>query len=387
MDLIGKLSFNDSLYPFYGEIYQQNINGGGISLKKFSVSDTELAKNIKLEQNPKIYFYSKSEAIQRAEDFDDIYSIKNPVVDIYLGTEHYVAPIAGVFQPRELFESYNFGYEIKESNTTVSLSEGTFDNAYNLNIDSNKLISIFFTEDKEKFISVEVKGNVRSPGVFNVSPGITINEIYDVVGGFLESADTEAIILQRELLKDKERILVDSSKKLLNDLLIQNITKENNAITIENINSLLLLAEQIDVTGRQSGEFMPNSVDSLNTIIQDGDVLTVPSKTNSISVIGEVKNQITFSYRNNWNLEQYINAAGGFSDYADKGNLFIIRKNGIALDVSRNFFSKQNYIMPGDTIVIPRDYSQNESIQYIENITRIISNIAFSAASLNVLRN
>ena len=42
---------------------------------------------------------------------------------------------------------------------------------------------------------------------------------------------------------------------------------------------------------------------------------------------------------------------------------------------------------PGDTIVVPRDLNQLEGLPLVSVATKIISDIAFSAASLNVLKN
>jgi len=83
----------------------------------------------------------------------------------------------------------------------------------------------------------------------------------------------------------------------------------------------------------------------------------------------------------------YIEAAGGFSDYADKRSVFIIKANGLSSVAGSNIFSGQIKIEPGDTIVVPRNLDQLEPLPLISMATKIIADIAFSAASLNAIQD
>ena len=48
---------------------------------------------------------------------------------------------------------------------------------------------------------------------------------------------------------------------------------------------------------------------------------------------------------------------------------------------------KNQYPEPGDTIVIPRDYDQVQGLPLVSVARKIISDIAFAAASLNSISN
>lgn len=48
-------------------------------------------------------------------------------------------------------------------------------------------------------INVEVKGQVESPGVYEIANGSTINDLLEKAGGTLEEADTSAISLNSKL--------------------------------------------------------------------------------------------------------------------------------------------------------------------------------------------
>ena len=52
-------------------------------------------------------------------------------------------------------------------------------------------------------ITVEVKGEVKRPGVYEVKPGIRVKELIELAGGFTEDAFTEEMDLVRRLYHDE----------------------------------------------------------------------------------------------------------------------------------------------------------------------------------------
>ena len=98
-------------------------------------------------------------------------------------------------------------------------------------------------------------------------------------------------------------------------------------------------------------------------------------------------NSSSFVYEEDMKYQDYIDAAGGFSDYADKRGVFIIKANGLSTTMGSNIFSGQETIEPGDTIVVPRNLDQLEALPMISMATKIIADIAFSAASLNAIQD
>ena len=84
----------------------------------------------------------------------------------------------------------------------------------------------------------------------------------------------------------------------------------------------------------------------------------------------------------------YIEASGGFSDFADKRAVFVIKANGQSEVMGSNVFaSGKKEIEPGDTIVVPRNLDKLDLLPALTAATKIISDIAFSAASLNAIQN
>ena len=138
--------------------------------------------------------------------------------------------------------------------------------------------------------------------------------------------------------------------------------------------------------GRIAGNFSPNSRSSIETILSDGDVITVPTMPYTISVIGEVINPIAFEYSKGLKLNDVIDNAGGYKSYADKSNVYIIKANGLIERPSRNIFTQNSRIEVGDTIIVPRKIIiDRPGLELLVPIMDILSDLTFSAAALESL--
>ena len=118
------------------------------------------------------------------------------------------------------------------------------------------------------------------------------------------------------------------------------------------------------------------------------DSIIIPKNPSAINVLGEVINPIAFEYTKKLNVKSAITNAGGYRDYAAKRKVYVIRANGMIEKVNRNIFVKNIDLEPGDTIVVPRKIiTNNPGIEALVPITRILSDLAFSAAALETLSN
>ena len=113
--------------------------------------------------------------------------------------------------------------------------------------------------------------------------------------------------------------------------------------------------EDIKVDGRLALGLRPNAKNLPPVVMESGDILTVPSKPNIISVLGSIPaGQIALTYDEDQSVYDYIKMAGGFSRGADIGKVYVKRANGEYVS-STGWFSKVSSldVMPGDAIFIP----------------------------------
>ena len=83
-----------------------------------------------------------------------------------------------------------------------------------------------------------------------------------------------------------------------------------------------------------------------------------------------------------FNVDDYIELAGGLNDSADRDKIFIVLPNGKSKLVKRTLFSSKNFMLPGSTIVVSRDSRPFDAINLTQIITPILADLATSAAAI-----
>ena len=119
--------------------------------------------------------------------------------------------------------------------------------------------------------------------------------------------------------------------------------------------------------------------------LEDGDSLHVPYITDTVMVVGEVKEPGTFRFSESRSIDDYISLAAGSTVRANSKEIYIVRANGsvrrYANDRSLLRFtsSDKEEIKAGDTIVVPL----NEEYQPVLSRYKEVSTVIFqSIASL-----
>ena len=124
-----------------------------------------------------------------------------------------------------------------------------------------------------------------------------------------------------------------------------------------------------------------------NLILEDGDVIEIIPQRSLVTITGQVLQPLTVTFDDSSDVEKYISMSGGFTKDADKKSIYVIRKNGTTVPFNNRLFNMETKILPGDTIVVPRDVERLSPLPLVRVATSVISDIAFAAASLNSLRN
>tara|TARA_B100000123_G_scaffold272575_1_gene256012 strand:- start:91 stop:2403 length:2313 start_codon:yes stop_codon:yes gene_type:complete len=414
-DFLNKLSFSNDIYPFFFIVSQDS--GAGLQTEYFNLSlaDPISYENIKLAQNVNIQFFSKSQILRLNElnelnefneldnetalditedEFRKIEVLKTTLPDdktyvISIGEKTLSIPLAGRVTAQSVYDYLGFNIEIDSSNVSVATREKIELNAFSKPFIADDLVSITLPPRQNQTMVVSISGNIMSPGTYVVPLRTTIDELYEIAGGFMDGASSKGIVLARDAIKELERKALDGAKRVIMDAVI---SQQSNALALGNssnvdLTSFASLMSETVVTGRVTGDFSPGSISSKQTVLQDGDEIFIPSVISTVTVTGEVLNPITTGFEIDSTYEDYIEAAGGLTSFADSGAIYIIRSNGTSVRYSKGFMVKNQYPEPGDTIVIPRDYDQIQGLPLVSVATKIISDIAFAAASLNSISN
>ena len=175
----------------------------------------------------------------------------------------------------------------------------------------NPQVSIFIEEFRN--LKATILGNIRSPGLYELSGQTTLLELISKAGGITGNAANEAII---------RRIDIE--------------TGNQETISV-NLNELM-------EKGRVS--------DDLSII--NGDNVYIPPKK-VFYVTGEVKSPAAYTYEEGITVIQALTKAGGFSKTAAPGRIKIIRKTDETEQLLKNV-NMDEPVMPNDVIVVPESY-------------------------------
>jgi protein involved in polysaccharide export with SLBB domain len=124
--------------------------------------------------------------------------------------------------------------------------------------------------------------------------------------------------------------------------------------------------------------------------LRDGDVLTIPKKSDYITVTGQVFNPTAISFRPGHSANWYLSQAGGMTQLANKKAAFVIRADGSVLSAKNNsngFWSGNpldETLKPGDSIVVPERAPNvgGRNWQTVFQAVQVASSLAFAVAYL-----
>ena len=399
-NFIDNLEFSDEIYPFYAT-YEQTLNSGLENrFLTFSLADKDTYSDFKLTKNSKITFFSRKDFLanennsqndngkgdsERINNGAILDMIQQDFIQLYIGTKYFNPPLAGKVTPKEIHEYFGSSENFLVDNVNIVTSKGLITNAYEKSIDSKNIFTITIPRKKDDLILVSIEGAVNAPGLYTLPSTSNLIDLYSVAGGFSENAYPDGIIFKREKIKKQQIDGINQAKIFLTSQLIQNSTKDTNL----DIKQFLETTEIIEPEGRVAGNFsMDSNFNELKKfILEDADSIIVPSAPQQVLIIGEVLSSKAVLYEDGLDLYDYVSMAGGFTDYAKKRSVYIIRANGSAETIGGSVFSKQLKIYPGDSIIVPRDLGKLDTLPLVSIATKIISDLAFSAASLNAIQN
>lgn len=250
--------------------------------------------------------------------------------------------------------------------------------------------NVFIPERNNSSVTVYIDGEVQIPGTYTLPAGSVLRDVYQQAGGFTKFSSPEAIILTREDIFKSENQAIEKARNTLTNSIVNNLV---NPSTVENsltkeIIDLLIQSSTTTPTGRLVGDLSAEGINSLRINLKDGDKIFVPGKLSTVNILGEVKQTLTTLYDPGLTISDYLGVAGGFTEFSNKRDIYIIRSNGTTVSASLGLFgSASPRIKPGDSIVVPKKLLQARGLALVSTASRVISDVAFSAASLNTLRN
>lgn len=309
--------------------------------------------------------------------------------------------IAGGFTKKTLMTRCEVArYEIKDNERIRTILNLDLQKAIDLNLQilEDDEWTIFAIENWNEKKYVDLKGEVRYPGRYNITEGEKLSSVIARAGGFTNHAFVEGAVFAREEVKQLQIQRIEESLDRIRTKAIQaNASANDTGEKNQDKQNMLLAVTQLE---KEAAAKKPIGRISINLYydlarftnspydltLKDKDTLYVPSVNDTISVVGEVLNQNTFIYNSKYDAKDYLEKAGGATELADKEYIYIVKANGEAQRVKNDYFwGSSNEVFKGDTIVVPMKLDTVSDLAFAKDVTQVLYQLAITAASLKTV--
>jgi len=265
----------------------------------------------------------------------------------------------------------------------------------------------------ERFVTIA--GQVKFPGRYMLSKGERLSSVIARAGGYTDVAYLRGAVFTREKVRQmQQKSIEEITDRLEKELLSQGAAGVATALSAEEVAAKKAEMEQkkqfIDAMRRSKAMGrMTIKLAHLRLLkgseydveIEDGDTLMIPEKTSVVGVVGAVMSSGAHVYSERKEYRDYIDMSGGYTRYADKDNVYVLKVDGSARKAYNGFvgwndkkdrhelaaFSDADVytIEPGDVVAVPENFERVAWLREFRDISQILANIAFASGNMVLL--
>ena len=285
-------------------------------------------------------------------------------------------------------------YSIKNNKRVREIKKLTF-NDLNITLKPYDEITVKRIPDWNERKVVEIQGEVKYPGSYTIKKGDTLYDLIKRAGGYSNSAYLYGAVFTRKSIQEmQEKRLKTMIYKLKKKVAVISASARGAGQSsldaknlVEAIDSLAMQAEKLKPIGRIAITLDKNldkfKHSKYNITLQDGDKLYIPTKPDSVVVLGEVLTPTAFVYTTNSALK-YIYQAGGVTDMAED-IYFVVHANGFTEKGEFGWMDSDIKVKSGDAITVPIKIVTSTWYGIAKDITSIVYQLAITAASLRTV--
>ncbi|MDU6817558.1 MAG: polysaccharide biosynthesis/export family protein [Leclercia adecarboxylata] len=239
---------------------------------------------------------------------------------------------------------------------------------------------VLFNDDMHAQVyDVQVMGSYRGPSYFTVRKETRLHDLLNHIPIDPNMADYGSIYIMRKSVAARQKEMLEDSLNRLERSVFTAPANSDGEATIRTKEAELVMrfvekARKVQPLGKV---VVSDKGVIANILLEQGDQIVIPNKTDLIQVGGEVMMPQAVVYNKNATLEDYVAWAGGFTDRANDSRIAVVHANGLME------FKDGGDVMPGDQIlVMPK--VDSKMMQSIKDITQVIYQVAVAA---NVVLN
>lgn len=240
---------------------------------------------------------------------------------------------------------------------------------------------------------VTVQGELRFTGTYELTRGEHLSDLLARAGGLTNTAYPYGTVFLRKSAAAVEREgYVRAANEVENQLIVAMTRVGNDKIDPQTFSAMQTFVSELRnqvPLGRISIVADPSVLAAkpeMDPLLEAGDVIYVPQRPSTISVLGQVMQPGSYPYRKDATLGDYIERAGGYARFADESQTFVVLPDGSARKIEKSWLSFDvASLPPGSAIVVPRDITPLDLRQTVIDVSQIFSQFAVAIASVAVL--
>ena len=234
---------------------------------------------------------------------------------------------------------------------------------------------VLFNDDMHAQVyDVQVMGSYRGPSYFTVRKETRLHDLLNHIPIDPNMADYGSIYIMRKSVAARQKEMLEDSLNRLERSVFTAPASSDGEASIRTKEAELVMrfvekARKIQPLGKV---VVSDKGVIANILLEQGDQIVIPNKTDLIQVGGEVMMPQAVVYNKNASLEDYVAWAGGYTDRANDKRIAVVHANGLME------FKDGGDVMPGDQIlVMPK--VDSKMMQSIKDITQVIYQVAVAA--------
>lgn len=206
----------------------------------------------------------------------------------------------------------------------------------------------FITDSPAPTIRVTVEGSRIGPSVLVADREATLCQALDYIAVDPQLADTASVYLLRTSVASQQRRALNEAADRLERQLFTAVSSTTGVAAIRNTEAQLVSTylQRARTTTPEGRVVVMDSQGRCGALrLEDGDIIVIPERSNTIFVSGEVGMPRAIIYEPQLRLEDYIRQAGGFSERGSSSNIMIRRPSG------ERVLDPRAPLRPGDEII------------------------------------
>jgi protein involved in polysaccharide export with SLBB domain len=234
----------------------------------------------------------------------------------------------------------------------------------------------FREEQRTEQVVVHLEGEFRGPTTLSVRRGARLIDLLDHLAVDPEIANTAGIHIRRPLVARQQKDSLERSLERLerSTMLALSSSAGESQIRVreaELMRQFIASARSIEPLGRV---VVRNEDGLMNILLQEGDVIVLPPRTNVVQVSGEIQIPSALMYSPGMTARNVISRSGGFTRRAATNGVLVIRPSAEVvignLDVP---------IYPGDEVLVMPAVDR-KIFQNAIDMTQVLYHIAVAAS-------